>query len=153
MKRPALGCVLAIAFTLCLVAAAFADQESEVRNLVDTAVGIFKAKGTDYAVKLLNSGSGPFRKGELYVFATAFDGTMLAHASNRDLVGSSQFNWKDAKGVLIFPPMLEIAKNQGSGWVEYWWLRHAEKEPTLKRTYIRRVPGQDILLGAGYFIK
>jgi signal transduction histidine kinase len=136
-----------------MASSALADAQSDSKELVDNAIEAFQEKGKDYSTKLLNTPSGPFRRGEVYVFAAKFDGTILAHAANRDLVGSSQTEMKDGKGQLIFPPMLEVAKNQGSGWVEYWWNRHGEKEPTLKRTFIRRVPGEDILVGAGYYVK
>jgi cytochrome c len=143
-------------FTVLLLYAfslAYASQEAEVTEMVDKAADTFKEKGVDYAVRLINASSGPFRKGEIYVFALSFKGVMLAHSANRELVGKNQIDLQDAKGHLIFPPMLEIAKNQGSGWTEYWWARHGEKEPARKRTYIRRVPGKDIFVGAGYYVK
>jgi cytochrome c len=151
--RKSVACFLCAVFVLVMATIAFADPEEEAKGLVEYAAKIFNEKGKDYAIKLLNSSSGPFRKGEVYVFAMNFDGVMLAHAANRDLVGSSQAALRDGKGELIFPPMLAIAKGPGTGWTEYYWLRHGEKEPTLKRTYIKRVPGEEILLGAGYYIK
>jgi cytochrome c len=148
------GCCLSAVMCFILLASfAMADPQSDSEELVNKAVETFREKGADYTVKVMNSTSGPFRKGEVYVFAVKFDGTILAHAANKDLVGVSQMEMKDGKGELIFPPMLDVAKGTGSGWVEYWWLRHGEKEPTLKRTYIRRIPGEDILVGAGYYVK
>jgi cytochrome c len=151
--RKSVACFLGVVFLFAMVATALADQESEAVQLVENAAKVFQDKGKDYAIKLLNTSSGPFRKGELYVFAMNFDGVMLAHAANRDLVGSSQASLRDGKGDLIFPSMLAAAKGPGSGWTEYYWLRHGEKEPTLKRTYIKRIPGEDILLGAGFYVK
>jgi cytochrome c len=134
--------------------AVFGDQEADVIALVDKAVTSFKEKGTDYTLRLINSTRGPFMKGELYVLCMDFDGNMLAHAAHRDLVGKNLAGFKDGKGGLIFPAQLEAAKSPtGKGWTEYWWLRHGEKEPTQKRTYIRRVPGLDVLVGAGYYVK
>lgn len=153
MKRHAAYFVLGMAFVLCAATTAACDQESEAQQMVDKAAQSFREKGKAHTVKLFNSTAGPFRKGELYVFAMTFDGVFLAHAANREFVGTSQADRKDARGNPLFPPMLETAKNPGSGWVEYWWPRHGEKEPTLKRTYIRRVPGEDILLGAGFYVK
>jgi cytochrome c len=130
------------------------DQGAECKRMVDSAIALFKDKGNDYAIKVLNTSAGPYRKGELYVYAMSFDGLMMAHAANRDLLGKSQHDMRDAKGKLLFPPMKEVAESkEGAGWVDYWWLRHGEAEPTLKRTYIKRVPGQEILLGAGYYVK
>jgi cytochrome c len=152
MRKILVGIISSL-LVLYAVSAALASQEAEVKAMVDKAADSFKEKGVDYTVRLLNAGSGPFRKGELYVFAMSFNGLMLGHSANRDLVGKNQIDLQDAKGHLIFPPMLDIAKNQGSGWTEYWWARHGEKDPALKRTYIKRVPGKDIFLGAGYYVK
>ncbi len=153
MRTQVAFCILSVLFVLVMASGALCDQESDAKQLVDNAANVFQEKGKDYAIKLLNTSSGPFRKGELYVFAMNFEGVMLAHAAHRDLVGSSQAQMRDGKGELIFPPMLAAARDQGSGWTEYYWLRHGEKEPTLKRTYIKRIPGEEILLGAGYYVK
>jgi cytochrome c len=145
-----IACALLI---LGFVQTAFAQQEEEVVALVEKAVGQFQEKGKDYTLKLIDSTSGPFRKGELYVYVVSFDGVALAHAANRELVGKHQGNTMDAKGKPILPELLAVATGPGSGWIEYWWMRHGEKEPTLKRTYIKRVPGEDILVAAGYYVK
>lgn len=153
IRRSGLISFLAAVILISMQYSVFADQQSDSVEIVDKAVESFQSKGKDYTLKLINTMSGPFRKGEVYVFAISLDGIMLAHAANKDLVGINQNDMKDGKGNLIFPPMIEIAKKQGTGWTEYWWVRHGEKEPTMKRTYIKRVPGQDLLVGAGYYIK
>lgn len=151
-KRFAL-CFMVAAFVPAMHCVAVADQQSDAETVVGNAVESFQTKGKDYTLKLLGTLSGPFRKGEVYTFALSFSGVMLAHPANKDLVGTSVSDVKDAKGNLILPPQLEVAKNQGAGWTEYLWLRHGEKEPTVKRTYIKRVPGEDIFVAAGYYVK
>lgn len=148
--------IVAVGITLmCLMASTvLADNEAEVQDLVNRAVALFKEKGDDYAIRVLNSGSGPFRKGELYVFVGSMkDFTFLAHPVNPELLGKSQKDLKDSKGLLIFQEFVKVAQNPGQGWVQYWWMRHAEKEPTLKRSFIERVPGEDIFVGAGFYVK
>lgn len=130
-----------------------ADQEQECMDLVKSASASFKEKGKDYALKLINSSSGPFRKGELYVFALSSDGMGLGHPVNRDLLGVNQANMKDARGMLFIQEFLKVAKEQGSGWVSYWWNRHGEKEPSPKKSFIMKVPGEDVVLGAGFYVK
>lgn len=153
MRKAVMCLSFGMALVLLIGTTAFCDQEAECKALVDQAADSFTKSGEDYALKLINSSNGPFRKGEIYVFVLGFDGTMLAHAANRDLVHTNQSQLRDGKGNLIFQPQLEVATNQGSGWVEYYWLRHGEKEPTLKRTFVKRVPGKDILVAAGYYVK
>jgi cytochrome c len=80
------------------------DLELEAQQMADKAAHSFKEKWKAHTMKLLNSTAGPFRKGELYVFAMTFDGVFLAHAANREFVGTSQALAKDARGNPLFPP-------------------------------------------------
>ncbi len=153
MKKMVAVCLFA---SLLLVAVSLAladDQEATVVLLVDKAVASFQEKGKDYTIKLLNASGGPFRKGSLYVFAVDFNGLALAHAANKKFRGSDVFNLKDAKGKYVIQEFIKVAKEKGSGWVDYWWNRTGEKQPTLKRSYVRKVPGEEMFLGCGYYVE
>jgi cytochrome c len=146
-----------IAFMLCIVLAvspAFAAGDSDtVMELVNKAMDMFKTQGKDYTLKALNASSGPLRKGAIYVFSVDFKGRFTTHPVQEDLRGQDAWELQDAKGKFIVQEFIKIAKEQGQGWCEYWWIRVGETTPTLKKTYIKRVPGEDLLLGAGYYIK
>jgi cytochrome c len=147
-------CVVIFAFiAMGSASMVLADQATEAKEMVDKAVDLFKDKGKDQALKIIGLSSGPFRKGELYTFAAGFDNVVLSHPVNKDFIGKSTHELKDASGKLFAREFLEVAKNQGAGWVDYTWLRHGEKEPTPKRAYIKRVPGEDIYVGAGFYVK
>lgn len=132
-----------------------ADQAEEVKALVEKAAATFKEKGRDYTLRLINIPRGPFMKGSIYVFAGNGEGICLAHPANRKLVGINLRQFKDAKGKLFVEEMLNVVKQTGAGWTEYWWLRHGEKEPTLKRTYVLKVPDQpdELFVCGGYYVK
>lgn len=130
-----------------------ASQEKECFEMVNGAAAAFKEKGTDYALKLINATTGPYRKGELYVFAISSSGNIPAHPVNRDLIGRNQLEMKDAKGFQFIKEFIKVGKEQGSGWITYWWVRHGEKEPTLKKSFIAKIPGEDIFIGAGFYEK
>jgi cytochrome c len=152
--RRLLMVMVAITFICLMASPVLADSEADVQGMVKRAVALFQEKGNDYALRVLNSSSGPFRKGELYVFAGSMkDFTFLAHPVNPELLGTPQRELKDAKGLPIFQEFVNVANSPGAGWVQYWWVRHAEKDPTLKRSYIERVPGEDIYVGAGFYVK
>lgn len=129
-----------------------ADNEAVV-EIVDKAVEMFPAKGKEYTMKLINASAGPLRKGALYAFAVDFNGRFLSHPVQQELRGHEAWELKDAKGKLFVQDFIKIAKEQGQGWSEYWWLRVNESAPTLKKTYVKKVPGEDILVGAGYYVK
>ncbi len=145
--------MLVVVALLPATATAQEGDKEVVIALVDKAIAFFQDKGTDYATKVLNGSVGPLRKGSLYAFAVDFKGQMLSHPAQADLRGKDAWELQDAKGKLIIQEFVKIAKDQGQGWSEYWWVRVNEDQPTLKRTYVRRVPGADILVGAGYYIK
>jgi cytochrome c len=149
MKKLAL--VLLIIFLACPAYAAGEDQV--VVGLVDKAIELFKAQGKDQAIKICNASAGPLRKGALYVFVVNFKGQFVAHPVQEDLRGSDGWELQDAKGKFITQDFIKIAKEQGQGWCEYWWLRINEPAPTLKKAYIKRVPGEDLLVGCGYYVK
>lgn len=129
-------------------------QAAVVKNLVEKAAASFASKGKEKTFALINSMTGPFRKGEIYVYAADMENVVLAHPANRKLVGKNMTYMKDAKGRPFVEELHAVATGPvGAGWVEYWWLRHGEKEPTLKRAFIMKVPGEDIMVAAGYYIK
>jgi cytochrome c len=149
MKKTAI-----IAFILLSACYAYADGEDQtVTGLVDKAVDVFKTQGKEHALKLLNASAGPLRKGSIYAFAVDFKGRNLSHPVQEDLRGRDTWEQQDAKGKFVVQEFVKIAKEQGQGWSEYWWIRVNEATPTLKKTFVKKVPGEDILVGAGYYVK
>jgi cytochrome c len=151
MKSLALSILLFVIFPV--LAAAETSDKDIVVELVDKSVTMFKQKGKDETIKTLNSPAGPLRKGALYAFAVTFKGQMLSHPTQEDLRGKDTWELQDAKGKFIIQEFIRIAKEHTQGWSEYSWIRVGETEPIMKRTYVKRVPGEDILVGAGYYIK
>ena len=148
---------IAILVTLVVIIPAMvlmaSEKDENVQNLVVAAITFFQEKGPDYSVKAFNALGGPFVKGPLYVFAGSLDGRMLAHPFDKSLLEKNLLEVKDTNGKFLFQEMIEVAKNQGEGWVEYAWPHPGTKEVMQKRTYVRRIPSQDVWLGAGYYVK
>jgi len=96
------------------------------------------------------SAGGAFKKGELYVFVIDFDGKVLAHI-RKPLIGKSLLGLKDKNGKAFAGEFVSVAKNKGSGWVDYWWPKPNEKTPSHKTSYIERVPGKSYFVGVGYY--
>jgi signal transduction histidine kinase len=132
-----------------------ADQEADVKALVEKGAALVKAKGVDAALKVIADPKSELVKGDLYLFAGPIDKvTLSAHPFAADkLVGKDLATMKDPKGNLFFIKFKETAEKQGSGWVEYWWPKPNEKEASLKKTFIMRVPGENLYIAAGYYPK
>ncbi len=145
--------VSALCLSLMFIGVAIADQAADTKALVEKGVAAVKEKGLEPALKEMGDPKGPFVKGDLYLFAGSMDKvTLLAHPFAKDkLVGPDLSKMKDSKGNEFFVKFKEIAEKPGSGWVEYMWPKPGAKDPSLKKTYIMRVPGKPVYVGAGYY--
>jgi signal transduction histidine kinase len=148
-----LSVVLALVLSVMAPLCASAD-DATVMELVNKAVALWKDKGRDDALKVINASAGPLRKGSLYVFASDFSGKFLAHPAQKDLRGEDQWELQDAKGRFVAQEFVKVARSkEGAGWVEYDWVRVNETTPTKKRTYVKRIPGEEALVACGYYMK
>ena len=76
---------------------------------------------------------------------------VLAHPHKSSLIGKDVSKVKDPKGNVLFAEFLKVAKKPGSGWVEYWWPKPGAKAPSAKRSFIMKIPNEDVYIGAGYY--
>jgi cytochrome c len=79
------------------------------------------------------------------------DGKYLASGASPNLTGVDVRNLTDAAGKALFKDMIALAKNKGSGTVDYVWRNPATNAVESKHTLIQRV--DDVLLGVGYYTK
>ena len=98
---------------------------------------------------------GQFVWKNTYVFLMDFDGNMLAHPVIPQLTEKGPlFHVADKnkdKPKMIFVDFVNIAKNNGEGWLWYMWTKPNSREAVDKFTYIRRVGFTDMLVGAGIY--
>ena len=162
IKKAALfALVTAIALSFGAANVVADDKATEAMQMVKKALTLFKEKGKDNALKVMSSPSGStalgVRKGPLYVFAGAMENGRcinVAHPVNQALIGKDVTDLKGAKGKEFIKEMMKVVKSPtGSGWVEYYWKRHGEPEPSLKRSYVVKVPGEDMFVGVGYYVE
>ncbi len=147
----ALSIAVAVAFVWPLQACA--DQAQECEDLVGRAVAMFNEQGKAATLKAINDDNGPFINGELYVFALSMENVMLAHPHEKMIRHMMMENTKDSNGKAIFQEFRDLAKQKGSGWIEYLWAKPGAEKPSPKRSYIMRVPGENIYVGAGYYLE
>lgn len=149
-----LAVVLAVAF---LAGVAFADSATKEECVAKTkeAAKMINEKGLDAAVKEINDKKGKFVWKDSYVFLMDFDGKMLAHPMSPALVGQNVLDKTDkaemGKGKYLFKDFVAVAKTKGEGWVDYMWPKPGAQTSSKKITYIYRVPGKDLLVGAGIY--
>lgn len=97
------------------------------------------------------SRAGEFINGDLYVYVIGTNGQMLASGgSSSALIGRDISGMKDAAGKPFFREMIDGAKNNGSGTVEYRWLNRVDGKIERKITYYQRV--DDRIIAVGFYI-
>jgi signal transduction histidine kinase len=144
---------LVMGLGLCLVGYAIAGSATKDECVAKTkeAAQLISEKGVDAAITEINNKSGKFVWKDTYVFLMDLQGTMLAHPMSPSLIGKNLLATPDKSGKMLFVEFVDVAKKDGSGWVDYMWPKPGEETPSKKISYIYRVPGQDYLLGAGIY--
>lgn len=95
-------------------------DRAAVAEFVREAVTYADVNGADAALKAFSDPNGPFQRGELYIFAYDFDGNVLAHGGNPELVGQNLTGMTDVNGADLLDALMSAARD-GGGWVEYQW--------------------------------
>ena len=151
MKRVALGCALAVivAFAAGIVYGATLD---EAKALTEKAAEFWKTNGKEKALAEFNNPKGQFVKGDLYVTALDFKGTLLAMGGNPTLAGVNFLDQKDPNtGKYFVKEEIELAKTKGSGWIELSWTNPATKKVQPKKVWVIRIGQEDYLVNCGVF--
>jgi cytochrome c len=147
MKK-AIAFLLVLGLSLVAILAHAADQD-DAKRLVKQAAAYVKYQGKGKALAEISTPQGMFDKGELYVFAYDLQGVMLAHPKNPSLIGKNLVDVPDTEGKLFRKEIVERAKSQGSGWVDYMYLNPETNKQEHKTTYFLKVG--DIILCCGVY--
>lgn len=143
--------VLMMSAILLCSATAHADDKTDAVKMVKDAVALYKANGMEKTLDTLNDPKGQFVKGALYVFAFDENGTLLANATAPDKVGQNLLEVPDSKGKKFRKEFIEVAKKDGSGWVDYTILNPKSKAEELKTSYVEKAG--ELIIGCGIYKK
>jgi len=117
------------------------------------AAAMINAKGLDAAIKQISDPKGSFVWKDSYVFLMNLDGKMLAHPFRPELTKQDHvLLMTDPTDKALFVHFVNLARKVGHGWVEYMWPKPGKTTPSKKLSYIYRVPGQDLFVGAGVYV-
>ncbi|MYM40409.1 cache domain-containing protein [Duganella qianjiadongensis] len=123
-----------------------ADQATA---MVRKAVDYLKANGRDKAFAAFNDPKGQFRDRDLYIMVYDMKGFNLAHGANPKLIGKDLMQLRDANGTLMIKEFIEVAKNKGSGWINYQWPNPVTSVVEAKSTYVEKY--DDLIVGCGIY--
>ena len=103
----------------------------------------------------ISKNDGRFVWKDSYVFAMNLKGKMLAHPMMPGLMKMDSLLTVPDKDPhnpkMLFVDFVVKAATEGEGWIEYMWPKPGSTEPVIKETFIYRVPGTSIFVGAGIY--
>lgn len=150
--------ILLMLFCLFLPNISFGASQEEIKDIVDKverAAALVASEG-EAAYGKLTDPNGEFVQGSLYVFVFSLSpenkGVLTAHLKS-GMVGKSLLALKEPGTNRKFAQdFVNIAESpQGKGWTEYKWAKPDVREIATKATYIMKVPGKDLAVGAGIY--
>ena len=142
--------ILTVACVLAFAGTARADDQAtadEAVALVKKAVALYKSDGQAKALAAFLTPA--FQPKDLFVIVQDTKGIMIQHPKNPAFNGKDQTTVKDADGKLFDLEQVNLAREKGSGWVEYKWVNPQTKKLQPKQTYIERC--DDVIIGAGIY--
>lgn len=158
MKKGMIGAAVAALCTLLLASHSFAASAEEIKQVVEKvqkAVALVQKEG-DAAYPKLSDPKGEFVSGSLYVFVFSLKpedtGVLTAHLKPA-MVGKSLLALKEPETNRKFAQeFVTIAESPaGKGWTEYKWAKPDAREIAIKATYLMKVPGKPLAVGAGIY--
>lgn len=140
-----------MAFAL-LMSAAFirahaAGTPAQAKALAEKAVTLVRSDGSK-AFATINSPSGGFVNGDLYVGVVDQKGVIRANGAFPQLVGVNMWNERDPDGLLVIQKMLKTADSNGSGWIMIKFTDPATKKIEPKKTWVQKVGNYVVFCGA-----
>lgn len=124
------------------------SPKAQAKALVESAEEFFLANGKEKTIEEINKPEGKFIVGDFYVFAYDLKGVVIAHPYRRSLIGKNVLNEADSRGKYFRREIIERAKKQGDGWVEYRYKNPTTRKEKLKTTYFKKVDDMVICCGA-----
>jgi len=114
------------------------EEAKQTMALVDQAASLLQSKGTEAFTEFRKEDS-KWRKDDTYIFVFNMNGIELFHPIKPELEGKNIIDLKDVNGKALFQEMIETAKTQGSGWIDYMWPKPGESKSSKKSNYFKKV--------------
>ena len=86
-----------------------------------------------------------------YFWVNDMHARMLMHPIQTELNGKDVSNFKDAKGKPLFMEFVSVCKQNGSGYVDYWWPEPGFSNPVEKTSYVKLFAPWNWVIGSGLY--
>jgi signal transduction histidine kinase len=150
MKHLATGVLLCL--TLGGTAIAAEPTEKDAIAMSERGAAFYKAHGKDELIKHITNKDAEFVQGPMYIYMRDFaSGTNIAHPFNQSIVGKDLNDVPDVNGKYYRKDIMEVAKKDGKGWVDYMYKNPTNGKVESKTGYVQRVG--DVILVTGIYKK
>jgi polar amino acid transport system substrate-binding protein len=123
----------------------------ELISFLEDARNFTLSNGRDEALRAFSDPKGQFVKGERYIFAYDFNGTLLAHPYLHKLIGRNNLDLVDPNGVHYVRNLIEVAKN-GQGFAMNVYPNPNQSNRTeIKLLYVVKVD-DNLWIGSGIYL-
>ncbi len=139
------------------------ERKAGLQNLVDAAEGVAKfyhgraqsgAMSEDEAKKSALAALSTMRYGSTgYLFVVDSQLILLMHPTLADMVGKSTAHFKDPTGKLVYPTIVNAAKEKGFGFAEYQGRLPGSETALPKIGYVKRFAPWDWNLSSAVFLQ
>ncbi len=138
-------------------------KRASVQNVTDAAFHVVKHYHDEFTAGAINETEakalalsairGMRYDQDDYLWVNSMDFIMLMHPLKPDMEGQNIENIQDTSGNYLFRSVVEIAKTQGSGFLEYLWPRSGNPKPIPKLSYVVAFQPWNWVIGSGIYIE
>lgn len=150
MKQLLTGALLC--FTFSGAFAAPEPTEKDAIAMAERASAYVKAHGRDDLIKKITAKDADFVQGSMYIYMRDYNsGINIAHPFNQSIIGKDLNDVPDTNGKLYRREIMDLAKKDGKGWVDYMYKNPENNKIEAKTAYVLR--SGDVVLVAGIYKK
>lgn len=128
------------------------DTARQTEALVDKAATLIDSRGKA-AFSAFRTKDSEWFHGDTYVFVYDLSANVLLNPAFPAREGTNVHGQKDSNGKLFHDAMIQTVETNGSGWVDYMFVRPGQSQPSHKWTYVKavKIDGVPGLVGSGFY--
>ncbi|MCC7548937.1 MAG: methyl-accepting chemotaxis protein [Burkholderiales bacterium] len=138
------------------------DRAHKIRSLTESAHAILGHYHTLAAQGRLSEANAR-EEAKAAVRALRYDGNeyfwindlqqvVVAHPMRPEFEGQDKSDMTDPNGKKVYQEMVQLARTQGGGFVDYYWPRGGAKEPIAKLSYVQLFEPWGWVIGTGLYL-
>ena len=129
------------------------EKAKQIEMLVNEAAGLIERTGKAAAFEEFRKKNTQWFSGDTYLFVYDLNSNVLFNAAFPEREGTNTTGQKDANGKLFHHDFIQMAKSNGSGWVNYMFPKPGQTQASQKWAYVRglNLGGVPSLVASGFY--